>query len=376
MSQNKIHQETNTMSAKIITTLNDFISEFIQKFDNEEQLECWNSTDNQNAFEKIVSSLVNKKLQKLAKKEKQEKEKGPKKGKTAYLFFCSSERSSMKKKYPELTNKEITKKLGEKWTSIKDDEDKIKIYKDMAMEDKERFEKEKAEMNIDGDGETKTKKTGVKKNKSAYIFFCDEERARIKEENPEMPAKEVMKELGRRWKALDSDEVDKFKQMAEEDKERYQEEKKNSGDEGEEEVEKPKKTRKPRKKKVVEETDGEAESENDSSKKRGRPKKVKKQEKVKLPVEESDNEEDEKPKKKIKKKVVVEDSDNEDDDKSTVVDEDNERAEKIARIKTSPPLKFIKFFKDEHPELTIKEVRAQSATAWTEMSVDEKIEYV
>ena len=354
------------MATKITATLNDFITGFIQKFDNQEQLDLWTSEDNQKAFEKLVSSLVNKKLKKLASKE--EKEPRPKKGKTAYLFFCSAERGNMKKKYPALTNKEITKKLGEKWTSIKDDEDKIKIYKDMAEEDKERFEQEKSDM-----GKPKKNKKddgGIKKNKSAYIFFCEEQRQVIKSENPEMKAKEIMSELGKRWKELDDKE--KYKELAEKDKERYEEEKKNLP-EGE--------------------TDSDGEKE---KKKRGRPKKVREEKQVKLPVEESDDEDDKPIKRKLKRKIVIEDSDDEgveeskgdessqeNDDASTVVDVDvdvdevdREREEKIAKIKTTPPMPFIKHFKSNNAGINMKELGALAKKSWSEMSVDEKIKFL
>ncbi|NBO22178.1 hypothetical protein EBU94_02395 [bacterium] len=344
------------MSAKIISALNDYVSEFLQKFDNQEQLDLWTSDDNQKAFTKVVSSLVNKKLKKMAKKEDEEKEPRPKKGKTAYLFFCSAERGNMKKKYPDLTNKEITKKLGEKWTSIKDDKDKIKIYKDMAEEDKERFEQEKTDMGIT-EKPKKTKKIdgGVKKNKSAYIFFCQQERTRIKEENPEMKGTEIMSELGKRWKELGDEEKKVFQEQADGDKERYLQQKQDTGNDSEKEKEV----------------------------KKTKPKKKKEQKNK----EESEDENDEKPKKRRKiKKIVVEDSDDEGAQESKGEEEsksdeqevevDKEREEKIARIKATPPMTFIKYFKSNNAGINMKELGVLAKKNWAEMSVDEKIEFL
>jgi len=63
-----------------------------------------------------------------------------------------------------------------------------------------------------------------KKNKSAYMFYCQENRAQVKEENPEMKATEITKKLGAQWKSLEKDEKAKYDQMAAADKQRYQNE--------------------------------------------------------------------------------------------------------------------------------------------------------
>ena len=39
-----------------------------------------------------------------------------------------------------------------------------------------------------------------KRARSNYIFFCINNREKIKESNPEMSAKEVIQELGNKWK--------------------------------------------------------------------------------------------------------------------------------------------------------------------------------
>ncbi|MHA2036970.1 MAG: hypothetical protein ACW98X_11080 [Promethearchaeota archaeon] len=71
-----------------------------------------------------------------------------------------------------------------------------------------------------------------KRSKSTYLYFCNHERAVVNKLHPEMQATKVTTELGIRWKALNTDEsteaiekLNKFKQMAEEDKKRYIDEK-------------------------------------------------------------------------------------------------------------------------------------------------------
>lgn len=63
-----------------------------------------------------------------------------------------------------------------------------------------------------------------KRSKSAYMFFCEEMRSKVKEENPDMKATEITSELGLRWKELKEKgqkAVDKYNKLAEQDKHRY-----------------------------------------------------------------------------------------------------------------------------------------------------------
>ena len=52
----------------------------------------------------------------------------------------------------------------------------------------------------------KAGKSPKKRGPSAYNVFCKSERAVVKQENPEMSAKDIMSELGKRWKALSDEE--------------------------------------------------------------------------------------------------------------------------------------------------------------------------
>jgi len=71
----------------------------------------------------------------------------------------------------------------------------------------------------------KTKKNinTPKRGKSPYIFFSCENRALVKENNPEMDNKQIMSELGRLWRDLDKESVEsqRYYQMASEDRERF-----------------------------------------------------------------------------------------------------------------------------------------------------------
>jgi hypothetical protein len=41
-----------------------------------------------------------------------------------------------------------------------------------------------------------------KRNKSAYMFFCDDKRAEVKKEFPELKMTDISKKLAEKWKAL------------------------------------------------------------------------------------------------------------------------------------------------------------------------------
>jgi hypothetical protein len=116
----------------------------------------------------------------------------------------------------------------------------------------------------------KTKKVkavreGPKKNQSAYLHFCAEERQNIKNEESEVSSKQILSEMGARWKTLADREPERFRKyqdVAATDKDRYAREKaewestrKQAGndDEEEEPAQKPKRKTKAKKTEEVEE---------------------------------------------------------------------------------------------------------------------------
>ena len=73
----------------------------------------------------------------------------------------------------------------------------------------------------------KIKQAAPKKCLSAYMIFVRETRKRIQEENPEMPALQIMKEVGKEWQVLDSKGRQAFQSKADLDKVRFKREKNN-----------------------------------------------------------------------------------------------------------------------------------------------------
>ena len=61
-----------------------------------------------------------------------------------------------------------------------------------------------------------------KRAKTSFLYFCDEERPKVMSEHPELKLGQVMKELGKRWKAVT--DKSKYDLLHKKDKERYIEE--------------------------------------------------------------------------------------------------------------------------------------------------------
>jgi len=76
-----------------------------------------------------------------------------------------------------------------------------------------------------------------KRGLSAYMFFANEQRETVREENPGITFGQVGKVLGDKWKALSEKQRVPYENKAKTDKERYEREKAayNAGDDDEEE---------------------------------------------------------------------------------------------------------------------------------------------
>ena len=233
----------------------------------------WENQDNQDLLNKSfpVKSTRSKAHKNSSGKKVKDPNK-PKRGSSAYIFFCKDMRTKVKKSMTDSTPRTVTSELGVRWNKAKA-AGKIGKWEKLAAKDKERYTSEMADYTPPSDDEwaelisktekkskKKTKRTGPKRACSSYIFFCKEMRTTIKEEQPEMESKDIMSELGTRWnKAKTAGKIDKWVKMAAEDKQRYKDEVSSGSevDEGEDEIvmetRARKKTRKAKAKVVVEE---------------------------------------------------------------------------------------------------------------------------
>jgi hypothetical protein len=187
-----------------------------------------------NTVKKILETkdfkAVEKKLS-HAKKEKRDPE-APMGAKNAFLFFSSEKRSEVKEQNIGMKPCDITKKLGEMWREM-DDEDKEE-FQHKAKEDKDRFNDEM------GDYEPKEgfkcpKKSPKKESlspkrvRSSYIFFCCDKRQEVTDKLLSEGKKktEVLTKLGKMWKELDDEDKKPYEKMVKNDKKRYESEMKN-----------------------------------------------------------------------------------------------------------------------------------------------------
>ena len=197
----------------------DFITKFLSDNGDESLQQKW--SDEVPKYKKLFKKTEIKTLNKDSK--------GPKKNKSAYNIFCSQNISLIKKELPDLDNKAIFSEMAKRWKKVKNT-DEFNKYQELAQEDKERYTQEKDVLNKD------KKPLGPKKSKTAYMFFCDEERGKI----VDIKGKELLIELGKRWQILKKNNdkrLQSYQKLAEQDKERYTNEKASFTDEKEDVVE-------------------------------------------------------------------------------------------------------------------------------------------
>lgn len=88
-----------------------------------------------------------------------------------------------------------------------------KKVSDSLFLDKKRFDRDLktfSSMGVSKEMISKIKLAAPKKCLSAYMIFVRETRKRIQEDNPNMPALQIMKEVGREWQILDNEGRQKF----------------------------------------------------------------------------------------------------------------------------------------------------------------------
>lgn len=58
--------------------------------------------------------------------------------------------------------------------------------------------------------------------RSAFFWFSNDERGKVKAQNPEYGVGDIAKELGRRWADADPEARSKYEALADKDKSRYE----------------------------------------------------------------------------------------------------------------------------------------------------------
>jgi len=209
---------------KQVQNINDFVVSFLETIGVDK--DAWNAPENMKKFK----ALFNKTTKKMKDKDK------PKRASSAYLFFCKDKRVGVKERLGEgAGTTTVTTELGRMWRALKTDPDHENLmepYQKLADEDKKRYEVEMKNYVPPTQEEIKKKRKrsrtkGPKRARSAYIFFCTEQRDQAKKnlEGQGADAKAVTAELGRMWREFkesgSKEEMSKYVNMHEEDKKRF-----------------------------------------------------------------------------------------------------------------------------------------------------------
>ena len=243
----------------------DFLNQAAEEdWDHDFMLEIW---DMKEMEIKALVDTIDTKMPKKTKKESSPKDPNkPKRGKSAYIFYCSDARPAVKEDLGDVKPQEVMRELGARWRTLKEstkrsDIKMVEKYNKMASDDKVRAaeemetyvppsDEELAAMVKPKRGRKSSKKKSDKptKGRSAYIFYTQAMREQVKDDNPTADHKEITKMLSEMWKDVkeeDGDEHEKYKEMAAEDKLRYEKEMETYVPSDDEEVEKkPKKSTK------------------------------------------------------------------------------------------------------------------------------------
>ena len=218
-----------------VNKFNKFVLSFLKDTSQSENInELWMGADVQKQVKHLSNSAgINRK-----KKDPD----APRRGKSGYLFFCTDHREAVKASLGESSKAtDGTKELGVRWNALKDskkpgDKKILASYEKAAADDKARYQTEKSEYtppetnedkeNTRRGGKKKSPKTGPKRAKSGYLYFCEDLRNKLKSENPNLKSTEITSELGRLWNELKADEsrsseLAVYERQASDDKSRY-----------------------------------------------------------------------------------------------------------------------------------------------------------
>lgn len=145
----------------------------------------------------------------------------PKRALSSYMLFAADVRQQITANDPTLPMVEVSKKIGEQWQALEDDEKAP--YEAKAAKLKQAYIASKAKYDLENP-QTKQKYKGPKKPSSAYMYFSQNMRSQVLEENPNITFGQIGKEIGRRWAELEDDDKIEFEDKSEADKQRYKRE--------------------------------------------------------------------------------------------------------------------------------------------------------
>ncbi|KAG7164661.1 high mobility group protein DSP1-like [Homarus americanus] len=149
---------------------------------------------------------------------------------TAYAFFVQTCRTEHKKLHPDenVQFAEFSRQCSERWKTMSEKEKKK--FHDLADVDKARYDLEMKDFVPPPGSRRGRRGRGTRQPKdpnkpkralSAFFYYANDERAKVRAANPDFSVGEVAKELGRQWNELFEGDKLKYEKQAEEDRARY-----------------------------------------------------------------------------------------------------------------------------------------------------------
>ena len=120
---------------------------------------------------------------------------------SSYVLFSMEYRKVVTGQFPDLSLGEVSKKCGEKWKELSEDEKNTWKDKWSVM---------KAERNPVNENEEPKKK----KKPSSYLCFSMDHRKKVLADEPKLSLGEVSKRCGAEWKNLTTEQKEEWKQKA------------------------------------------------------------------------------------------------------------------------------------------------------------------
>ena len=203
-------EKAETMKSFTQSAIANFVAKFLSDNGSEELVDAWNTQENIEAFNVVVTKGAKRSSDKIKDPNK------PKRGKSAYIFFCAKKREEAKVNLGDGAKAtEVTSELGRMWNALKASNKKadktlLASLEAEAAEEKARYNEAMEDYVAPSDEELaafvpakKARKTSdkdpnaPKRGKSAYIFFCSATRPQVKEELGEEGKSSIMAELRR-----------------------------------------------------------------------------------------------------------------------------------------------------------------------------------
>ena len=173
-----------------------------------------------------IGDVKNRELPK--RKKRYPKSKGaPKHPLSSYTHFLNDHRERVREDSPDMSNKELNKKLASEWSQL-GQEEKQK-YVERADLDKKRYhheflEYQKTDNYKEFISQKEAAKNGIKGKirgpgapkwpLSGYAHFLNDHREEVRKEWPDMPFKEISKKLNQKWSLLGQEEKQKYAKVA------------------------------------------------------------------------------------------------------------------------------------------------------------------